>query len=336
MASKIVPETLLGELRQLWLSLSKAEVDAGQPGVLRSCTMTLIVATDQPEGDSLDQTLAELMHAHPSRTIVLRLLPGDAPRLEAGVRAHCWKPFGSRQQLCCELIRVEFTRERLDGVANLLQGLLVPDLPAVLWARSERLATAAEFQPLLPLASRVVVDSMLAPNAEAAIAAVRKLSAGGRQVADLAWTRLTPWRKMTADLFDALECRQRLGSVSEITVTHLATGAPPPSALYLGAWLAAGLKGRPGVEYRSAESGSQGAFPQGSIQSVVMRAPEFEIVLKVTNTTPGVRQIELRAGTLESHCVLPEVGETALMNEELRISGADHHFERALSGVRFG
>ncbi len=335
MPVRIVPETILSELQQLWISLAKAETTAGQPGVLRSCTMTLIVVTDQPEGDGLVETLGELMQAHPSRTIVVRMVPGDAPRLDAGVRAHCWRPFGSRQQICSELIRVEFTRERLEGAVNLLQGLLVPDLPVVLWARSERLATAPEFQPLLPLAWRVIVDSMLVSDSSRAIEAVRKLSSAGMKVADLAWTRITPWRKMTADLFDAFECRKRLEAISTISITHLG-GATPASALYLGSWLSAGLPGTPRVEYREAEPASVGDFPQGSIYSVVMQAAGFEIVLKVTDTAQGLRQIQLRAGDLESHRVLPASTETTLMTEELRISGIDRQFARALGGLGAG
>lgn len=332
MPTRIVPETILGELQELWRSLVQEGNGSGQPDVLRACTMTLIVVTDQPEGDGLEQTVAELMQTHPSRTIVVRLVPGDQPRLDAGVRAHCWRPFASRQQICCELIRVEFTRERLDGAVNLLQGLLVPDLPVVLWARGERLATAPEFQPFLPMARRVIVDSMHAGDARRAIAAAKQLAASGIRVADLAWTRLTPWRKMTADLFDAFDCSEHVETFSNITVTHLPQRAPA-SALYLGAWLSGGLPGRPPVDYRVAEPAAAGEPPQGSIQSVVLRASDFDVVLRVTDTAQGVRQIELRAGALESHRVLPPSREATLMTEELQISGIDRHFERTLDAV---
>ncbi|MCC7497073.1 MAG: glucose-6-phosphate dehydrogenase assembly protein OpcA [Bryobacterales bacterium] len=329
MATRVTPETILSQLRELWTSLAKPTQTSGEPGVLRSCTMTLIVVTDEPEGDNLEATLAELMQSHPSRTIVVRLAPGETPRLEAGVRAHCWRPFGSRQQICCELIAVKFSGQRLEGAVNLLQGLLVPDLPVALWVRSRLPANAPQFQPFLPLARRVIVDSMLATDPSSAIETVRRLKAGGLRIADLAWTRLTPWRKMTADLFDAFECRSRLDSITNITITHLGHQAPA-SALYLGAWLASGLPGRPAVEYRTAKPDATGEPPQGSLRSVVMSAADFQVVLRVADTAQGVRQIELRAGALESHRVLPAYREASLMADELQVTGVDHHFERTL------
>ncbi len=89
------PEQILKGLGKLWTSLGHEEKQQGKPTVLRACAMTLIVATDEPDGGfSASQTIAELMREHPSRGIVLAVSDGAEHELEARVLAQCWKPFG--------------------------------------------------------------------------------------------------------------------------------------------------------------------------------------------------------------------------------------------------
>src|SRR5689334_157211 len=99
----IAPEKVLKELGALWADLAKPS-EASEHGVLRACAMTLVVALepgDDPQ--QVGQVIAELIHEHPSRAIVLK--PGEAHQdLDARVSAQCWMPFGKRQQVCCEQI----------------------------------------------------------------------------------------------------------------------------------------------------------------------------------------------------------------------------------------
>ena len=96
------PEKILAGAGEVWTSLGKEERQQGKPTVLRACAMTLIVITDEEDQDSIPaiQTLVELMHAHPSRAIVLR----SDSRLKTG----------SRPRLCSVLETVR------QGTANLL------------------------------------------------------------------------------------------------------------------------------------------------------------------------------------------------------------------------
>src|SRR5580658_9935226 len=98
------PDRLLHELSELWTSLSKQE-QRTEPdsGVLRACSMTLIVFVDD-ETDvvlnpvSLGEMLVRLMHSHPSRTILVRLRE-DVGVLESRVLAQCWTPFGHHREI---------------------------------------------------------------------------------------------------------------------------------------------------------------------------------------------------------------------------------------------
>jgi DNA-binding transcriptional LysR family regulator len=89
------PEQILKGLGKLWTSLAQEEKQLGKPTVLRACAMTLIIATDDPDGGyAASQTISELMREHPSRGIVLAVSDEAELVLEARVLAECWNPFG--------------------------------------------------------------------------------------------------------------------------------------------------------------------------------------------------------------------------------------------------
>src|SRR3954469_17352118 len=106
MAAGLHPEQILSDLAELWTELAHPEKGPSTAsGVLRACAMTLIVAAeDAADAEAAGEGLAQLMHEHPSRAIVLR--PAEAGELSARVFAQCWMPFGSRQQICCEQIEI--------------------------------------------------------------------------------------------------------------------------------------------------------------------------------------------------------------------------------------
>src|SRR5215510_5784012 len=105
MSSIISPESILKQLDELWVSLGQQTQAADSTGVLRACSMTLIVACDESDDIAeIGETLAALMPEHPSRAMLLKVLPSSERALHANVSAQCWTPFGHRQQICCEQI----------------------------------------------------------------------------------------------------------------------------------------------------------------------------------------------------------------------------------------
>src|SRR5690348_5117632 len=242
------PERILRALSQVWTSLGEEEQKQGKPTVLRACAMTLIVVTDEDDAESASatQTLTELMHAHPSRAIVLRPDRTAENGLSARVFAQCWKPFGKAQQICCEQIEVLVHPDRCLDVGPTLLGIVVPDLPVVVWCRqnSELRQTGKPAKPsalasVLPLATKVIVDTRGAEVREAlsVLAAWRK---DGQIVADLKWTRLTAWRETLATVFGEDPALFGEGAVESVRIGY-AGEAVPFSAFYLAAWLKRGL-----------------------------------------------------------------------------------------------
>jgi glucose-6-phosphate dehydrogenase assembly protein OpcA len=261
----IAPEKVLKDLGALWADLAKP-AEASEHGVLRACAMTLIIALepdDDPAG--VGQTIAELMHDHPSRAIVLK--PGSPGQdLDARVSAQCWMPFGKRQQVCCEQIEIATPIADAEQAARLILGLLAPDLPAVLWARGRAWLDSAGFGDLAPYVTKLIVDS----ERGCGIEAVRSLRQRARRVADLAWTRTTATRQEIARFFDDPRNAGALDGVNAVIC--------PPDQPYLSAWLAVCLPGRKVVR-----DGRAGLIriegPQGALEFRILPPPESECAL---------------------------------------------------------
>ena len=308
MSTGVQPERILKELAGLWAGMSKDETSQGtNSGVLRACSMTLVVAAESDQ-DAVEASgmLAELMHAHPSRAVVLR--PSAEPgAMEARVFAQCWMPFGKRQQICCEQIEITASKDRLDEVPGAILGIMVPDLPVVLWARGREWLSAPEFQLVLPLIHKLIIDSAKLGDPGRAFSLMRTLRAETTYVGDLAWTRLTALRQAIAHLLEDASLLPRLKAVEEIAVEY---GDHPVSGAYLAAWLHQGLpRARVALRHRTGEA-----------SSIHLHGRGLEIAMELGPS------LIVRVDHAEHRAVLPVPGECDLMREELSILEADPVF----------
>lgn len=322
----ISPDHILKEMSDLWVNLGKQ--GEGDAGVLRACSMTLVVAAEQSDdAQAIGETLAALMPEHPSRAIVVRFTEDAARTLAARVFAQCWMPFGHRQQICCEQIEITASDTSLPDLAPVVLPLAVPDLPVILWCRSPRLFHHTDFAKLSAIAQKVVVDSGAFPDQTAALRELSADQAAGHMLADLAWTRLTRWRELIAHIFENRTQLTNLPLVTDIAILYK-TAATPTTAYYLGAWLLHGLD-RLGVHPRirfAAEAGEA----TGRLSLVELRAAERpDPILSITFEEGHAA--EVRAGGLVSKTLLPPMTDYALMREDLSIPGHDPIFEHALA-----
>jgi glucose-6-phosphate dehydrogenase assembly protein OpcA len=210
MGATVAPDAILKELAALWTQEGKQ----GDAGVLRACSMTLLVIAEAgDDAAALGETVAALMPAHPARTILI-LLRGDGERaLSQRVYQQCWKPFGQRQQICCEQIELTASDAALADLPSVVLPLAVPDLPVILWCRSARLTRMAEFGEIAKMAAKVVLDSgAQASDCTDAIGRMLDVLRSGALVGDLAWTRLTRWREMLARVFEDRDTWRAFGS----------------------------------------------------------------------------------------------------------------------------
>jgi glucose-6-phosphate dehydrogenase assembly protein OpcA len=306
-AAPVQPERILKDLRELWSQLGREEDSSA--AILRACAMTLIVlAEDDTDAEHVRQIIGVLMHDHPSRAIVLRAFEGAD--LDARVFAECWKPFGSNQQICSEGIEITADAANLGDTVCLLLPLIVPDLPVVMWARGARFFTSRFFDPLFPLAGKIIVNSSTAPNARGALAVLKELRSRGRRVADLAWTRLTGWREALAH-----ECEEGL-SVETVNIVH--GGRPDTGVMYFRRWIERSLpSARVTLEMQPGTPGLQAVQVSGG-RSVVIRLVDAD-------------SLEIETGGRTSRSMLPATTDDALMREELSILGADPSYEVVLA-----
>jgi glucose-6-phosphate dehydrogenase assembly protein OpcA len=313
---QVQPEKILKDLGKLWVDLGKQE----SQGVLRACEMTLIAVLEEAEDPaSIGETIASLMREHPSRAIVIRVRPGADKLLEARVLAQCWMPFGRQQQICCEQVEITASKESLSDVATVVQALAVPDLPVVLWCPDAILCQTPQFQDLLPLAGKLIVDSERAPD----LGILRYLNGLPRtrwRVADLMWGKLTPWRETIARIFDKPENLRIAYSLENIQMLY--TGVEnTPAVHYLAGWFMHILGS--GVHLNVA----RGVGPSyANIARVDLHGPGFEATVDLMENTAA----EIRVGDMRQRIVFPAPSDCDALRKELSLSGRDPIFEDAL------
>jgi glucose-6-phosphate dehydrogenase assembly protein OpcA len=314
MGTSVAPDTILKELAALWTQEGKQ----GDAGVLRACSMTLIVLAEiEEDAGAVGETVAALMPEHPARSILIRVRAGGERALSERVYQQCWKPFGQRQQICCEQIELTAGDAALGDLPSVILPLAVPDLPVMLWCRSPRLALHPEFRPIADKATKVVIDSSSAEDAIDTLSRIAEAAARGRPIADLAWTRLTRWREMLARVFENRDTMAHLADIRSVRV-NFGPGYET-AARYLAAWVTGAL---------------ESAGP--AITPVIGRQDES---LSLELAGDGVRVSLAREGERlravvneQSNCTnLPRPTDYLLLREELGIVRRDAIFERSLA-----
>ena len=315
-ATAMDPEKILRDLRDLWARLAQDRDGAG--GVLRACSMTLIVvaeADDEADAETARKTIGVLMHVHPSRAVVLT--PRESGEFSARVFAECWMPFGGQQQICSEGIEITADSEQTDEVARLLVPLIAPDLPVVLWCRGPRAFLDRSLDPLFPLANKIIFNTRAVRHPSSAIEFLRRMRKERRQVADLAWTRLTGWREAVAHLMDACPGGWLAAASGEVRIEY-GGGRPGTRSLYFARWIERAL---PGVNVTLIPvAGGPG------VHSVVFAGCGSETSIRLGEGS----SLEVRTAERSYSAVLPPDSEECLMREELSILGRDPVFERVL------
>lgn len=316
MSATVTPEGILKELNTLWESLSHAD----ENGVLRACAMTLLIAADEEEEASiLGEMVAEVMHNHPSRAIVLRIRDGKERGLESQVLAQCWKPLGKRQQICCEQIEIRSTEGGLVDVPRLVLGLIAPDLPVLLVCRKPHLMELAGFQPLVQMAGKVIVDSRQAENPLAMMRTLSKLRGAGSVADDLAWTAITAWRESIACAFEDCNLLALLHSMRNIRVVH-GGRRPSSGAFYIAAWLMRAIGIHSGVEFLEAPCDQ-------TIRGINISGPDFQLDFQHA----GGSMLQMVRNGRTHNLPFSESTEWDLVREELSVVGHDRIFEDVLS-----
>ena len=318
----VAPEHILRELADLWVSLGKQGQAESGAGVLRACTLTLVVLAEaSDDATALGETIAALMPEHPARTIVVRLSGAGERALAERVYAQCWMPFGQRRQICCEQIEITASDAALADLPSVVLPLAAPDLPVIVWSRSARLFEMPPLSAIARMAAKVVVDSAGFADPKRALRLLAEMARSGVVLGDLAWTRLTRWREMLARLFENRNYLAKLARISIVRVVHDAGSAT--AAWYMGAWIVDALE-----DAGASAKVVVGAGPGAASLSVELAGDGFGVSLARRED-----RLVIAVDHAENCTNLPQPSDYLLMREELGIVRRDAVFERALASA---
>ncbi len=241
------------ELGALWRQSTRAPLheaaSAAPAGVMRACMSNLLIfCGTQDAANSIARDVASIVHEHPAR-VLLFAEDGRRPaaEIEAFVSAQCYLAGGGRQ-ICSEHVTVNAGPDAVRRLPSVARPLLVGDLPTALWwATADAPPQHGElFAEFAAMANQVIYDSCAWQDAARGVVLTgdwARREDAARVIADLAWRRIKPWRRLLSDALDPTRVPGALGSIREVVIEH-GPHALPEAWLLIG-WLACCLGWRP-------------------------------------------------------------------------------------------
>jgi hypothetical protein len=194
--------------RELARLRSETSGEGGQPN-LRTSVMTHIAWAPPRWQTAAEVTLAGMAERHPSRTLLLVPKPEEPDGLDALVSLRCF-PVGDRA-ICGEVIELTLRGNRAAAPASIALPLLISDLPVFCRWRGEPVWDSGEFEQLIAIVDRLIVDSTEWEHLPHGYAQLAN-EFDHVVVSDIAWERTERWRTLLASLWP------EIASVTAITV----------------------------------------------------------------------------------------------------------------------
>lgn len=201
--------------------------------------LNMVCVVDREWGGEIANRLRQVGRYHASRTVVLAVEPGRQKLDAVAMIASDVQPKAGEYALLRETVIVDVGDKHLKALDTIVDPLVIPDLPTVLWSPHGHHQAV---DVLLPLAQVVLLDSVDEPDLHEALERAQEL-ARKAYVVDLAWLRSTPWRERVAATFDPAHLRPELQTISAVTIRHHPDSTA--AALLLIGWLASRLGWEP-------------------------------------------------------------------------------------------
>lgn len=291
--------------------------------VTSGLALTFVVVAEEKDVEMAEQAATTAAAMHPCRLVMVvrRENTAPSPRLDAEISVGGRLGPGEAVQLRM------YGRLSLHAESVVLP-LLAPDVPVVTWwpgPAPDRLATDG----LAVLAERRVTDSAAHANPLKALSVRAKDYAPGDT--DLAWTRITSWRSMSAAAVDSAAG----ASDSSVSVTGGRVYGKPDSvsAALLAGWLSSRLHTSVKVMESDPKAPDDGGVPDAAGVSGLrldLRGSEPIYIHRRGGAGVGVLT---QTGRRERSAALAERDIGELLGEELRRLDADEHYCAALSAT---
>lgn len=213
--------------------------EGAEQAQVRLSVLNIVAACNDPE--LIDDALVAVMtvvERHPARAIVIHADHSDPPGIESDISLRR-SPAGSY----IELVRLDVGGDAALHLTSIVQPLLIPDIPVLLWIVGSPPLDQAFSPDTVSLCDRLILDSAAYDDVPATLQritdALRRYG-GALTLSDVAWERIRPWREAVAQAFDGPGVRGWRRDITGVDI--VSTGArPAPEAWLLAGWLASRL-----------------------------------------------------------------------------------------------
>lgn len=343
-AREVDVRNIEGELQRLWREQADASPERGEP-LVSVRTLNLVVYSPETRHEDIAALLDPLVAEHPGRVIAIDAVPG-APS-QAWISATPARTMGAGRCIGRELITIAAPPEAHRELRSVVVPLLVPDLPVYLWWRGRPGFGVKLFDDLARVADRIIIDSAELEDPRSELPGLAEaVHAAESAVSDLAWARLTSWRQLVSQFFDAPNCSPFLNRLRDVVVES--EGELQSEAVLLAAWLASQLGWQPFAMYPGAPFSLELRHGGNPVRIDFRHGPSSQrglsrLQLATGDATFGVARTpepgfvttsEIDGKTLHRRVPQAEEDETQMINRELDLPGHDLLYEHALAMAR--
>jgi glucose-6-phosphate dehydrogenase assembly protein OpcA len=360
-------------LQHLWLDIADDKRQAsGRPrpttdgGLMRTRTINLIAIADKPsDAEHIKATVSALTEFFPSRTLILVRERSRHTRggLDVTVTVEEQHTARFKAPIRFETVTVSTGSGREEVLASVASPILVPELPDFVWRPASPVIASVVLDELADTIDRLIVDTAGVVDPSKAFNYLIDLcrqNGDGVRLSDLAWTRLTPWRQMTAQFFDHAANLPYLQLLDSVSITYAGRHSDGRSGLSSGllmaGWLCTRLGWRaPGEELVRSRDGwklTLRAGQRGRSREVILTLRETveieadaclgELQLAANGLKPAnfkIERVSKEGVATTSHTESAESNRTVYMRKlseeellslELRDFGSDPLYPEAL------
>jgi glucose-6-phosphate dehydrogenase assembly protein OpcA len=215
--------TPLISVSQIERALAAERADPGAVATRqRTSVMTHMAWVPEAWVEAAEDVLTGLAERHPSRTIVLFPRPDAPDGLEAEIAVDTF-PAGEGREIATETIRIQLGGTSAEVPASVVQPLFMPDLPVFLRWRGVPPFGESDFEGLVDVVDRLIVDSTEWPDLPAAYGRLAEVF-GRVAVSDIAWARTSRWRPHLATLWPGIGSIRKLKVNATAAQAHLLAG----------------------------------------------------------------------------------------------------------------
>ena len=206
---------------------------------LRTSVMTHLAWVPPEWREAAIEAFTGLGERHPSRGILLFPEPSGADGMDAKVSVLAYPVTVRRRHIAAEVIELRLRGEMTRAPASIVIPLLVSGLPVFLRWRGRPPFGEPQFEGLVDVCDRLIVDSLEWPDVPDAYA---ELPFDRAACSDIAWRRTEPWRRALSGLWP---------QIAELE--HLRVHGPAADASLLAGWLRTRLERDVELEHESAD-----------------------------------------------------------------------------------